>query len=848
MRKEKVATARVIDDLKSSKKQLSDLHNKNTSMLEALPVAIVEMDFSLAKQHIDTVMQSYQGELSDWFHASPKNIDAIIEQISIKSVDGAACELFGADSPDKLISNFRQVFTPTALDLIKKNLVLYYNGQTSVKSETEFARFDGSTFAASTYTTLALNSEGSWSRMVVIVEDITEKVTATKAVNSFFDLDINLNIITDLDSIIVRANQGWQSLLGYSPVNLEGLWLLDLVHPSDTDATINAMLSARANNTTLSFENRCKDHHGEYHLLSWSASCPSESNLIYAVATDITQQRQAEEQLHTAASIINSTSEGTMTTDLDGCIQDVNPAFSAITGYQRADIVGKNPRVLSSGRHDRNFYQNMWKALVVDGQWQGEVWNRTRAGEVYPQFLTINKLTDHQERLQGYVGVFTDISDIKQSEETIIKLSTLDALTELPNWTVFTERLQHSIDRSARKNQQLCVLSVDIDNFKLINESLGFDIGDDLLIQASKRLKLCVRTEDTVARHGGDEFKLLIEDVQDTAVIHKVVEQLYAAFNDPFMQNGQLIYLSICIGISLYPADGDSISMLVRNADTALTQAKSLGSGRYQFYSQALTEVALESMLIENALRLAIKHEQLFLVYQPQFDIKTHQLVGLEALIRWQHPDIGLVSPMKFIPIAERTGMILEIGKWVIKTACMQGKAWLDAGYDFGRIAVNVSGSQLIHSDLYKDVKQILTLSQFDPERLEIEITESFIMQNEVKASEALNKLRKDGIRTAIDDFGTGYSSLSYLKKLPIDKLKIDKSFVNELPDNMDGVAIVNAIISLGKALNLSLIAEGVETLEQEQSLIHQGCDQVQGFLHSKPLASELVESRYLKG
>lgn len=847
IRNEKVATSCVIHDLESSKQELGILHSKNISMLEALPVAIIEADCSKVKEHLDAIMQSYGGELGDLLRASPQSRSSIIELIEIKSVDGAACELFQIDSPDVLITDFEKVFTAASIDNILDDLSCFYQGQMSVKNDTEFARFDGSIFDASTYASLTFDAESSWERLIVVIEDISEKVEATKTVNSFFDLGMNLHLIAGVDGTIFRSNQGWKTVLGYNASDLEGKRFLELVHPDDVDETINEMASLEEGKTTFVFENRYRAKDGQYHLLAWSAISPPESKLIYAVASDITKQRQAEEQLHQAASIIESTSEGTMTTDLDGNIQDVNPAFSYITGYERSDVIGKKTSILSSGRHDRSFYQKMWKDLEVDGRWQGEIWNRTRLGEVYPQLLTINRLTDNQWRLQGYVGVFTDISASKQREDTIIKLSTLDALTGLPNWTVFTDRLLHSIEQSASKSQKLGVLSLDVDNFKLINESLGFDAGDELLVKLSNRIQRSIRAEDTVARYGGDEFKLLIEDAQNPSAIKKVVETLQRAFKEPFRQGDQFIHLTVSIGISLYPSDGQSYQVLIRNADTALTQAKQLGSNRYQFYSQDLTDAALESIFIENALRVAIDHEQLFLLYQPQFDIETQKLTGVEALIRWKHPDIGVVSPMKFIPIAEKTGMIQEIGQWVIETACVQGKAWLDAGYDFGRIAVNVSGAQLTNGDLDEVVNKVLKATQFDPERLEIEVTESFIMQNAEQASNTLMTLRERGIKTAIDDFGTGYSSLSYLKKLPIDKLKIDRSFVNELPDNKDGVAIVNAIISLGKALNLTLIAEGVETEEQEQSLVNQGCQQVQGFLYSEPLQSELIESTYLK-
>ena len=846
VRKEILKTSQTIRELELGKVEIDALFAKNTSMLEALPIAIIEVDYSKVKKHIDHIMQVYDGGLEDWLLASPQNMHKILELIDVRSVDGAAGVLFKLDSPEEFISGCRRHLTDSTIDGIKNDLIRLYEGQSSVKNETELVRSDGAVFEASTFTSLTPDTENSWQRLVVVIEDITERAEATKAMNSFFDLGVNLHLIAGMDGTIFRANQGWKSALGYNASDLEGSLFLDLVHPDDLKRTTDEMSALDQGKTTFFFENRYKDKDGNYHLLTWSAISPRDSKLIYAVATDITNERKAEEKLHQAASVIESTSEGIMVTDTLGIIQNVNPAFTAITGHELSDIVGQNANILSSGKHDLGYYQGMWKALKENGQWQGEIWNRNQRGELYPEHLTINKLTDNHGNLQGYVGVFSDISAIKKSEETIVKLRTQDALTGLPNANVFSDRLLHAIEHCSRKGSQLCVLSLDIDNFKLINESLGYEAGDELLIRVANCIQNSVRAEDTFTRFGGDEFKLLIEDFQETTFIKRIVDKIQRAFKEPFEYEGQLIHLTVSIGVSVYPEDGQSFDVLVRNADTALSQAKQFGSNQYQFYSKELTEAALESVFIENALRVAIEEEQLFLLYQPQLDLNKQHLTGLEALIRWDHPEIGIVSPAKFIPVAERTGMIEEIGRWVLETACRQGKVWLDAGYEFGRIAVNVSGSQLTRGDFHEVACEVLDRTQLPPERLELEVTETFIMQNAEQASNTLNKLRAKGIRTAIDDFGTGYSSLSYLKKLPIDKLKIDRSFVNELPDSPDGFAIIDAIISLGKALNLTLIAEGVETKAQESNLVDLGCQQGQGFLYSKPLPSQQIESTYL--
>ncbi|MET0072049.1 MAG: EAL domain-containing protein [Candidatus Thiodiazotropha sp.] len=556
-------------------------------------------------------------------------------------------------------------------------------------------------------------------------------------------------------------------------------------------------------------------------------------------ALDITKRKQDEEKLRQAAAVFASTAEGVTITDLEGTILDVNQAFSDITGYTRDEVIGENPRILKSERHDRIFYQGMWKSLLTVGQWRGEIWNRRKDGYVYPELLTISSVKDRQGDTTGYVGVFADITSIKQSEERLDYLAHHDPLTDLPNRLLFNARLRQSIKHSYRQHAVLAVVFIDLDHFKHINDSLGHTAGDELLRQLAERLSLAIRSDDTVARISGDEFVVLLEDIGNAEHAAVAVDKLMEVFNAPFGLAENEVYITASMGISLYPHNGEQATELLQNADAAMYRAKDEGRNTYQFYTSELTVVAFEHVFLENALRGALENEEFRLVYQPQVDLATGEVIGMEALLRWHHPTQGIISPARFIPIAEQSGLIIDIGTWVLATACTQGKAWLDQGCDIGRIAVNVAGQQIQDHEFVRRVEAVLKASGLPAGHLVLEVTESFVMRRAEASIQQLEALRDRGIEIAIDDFGTGYSSLSYLKQLPIDKLKIDQSFVRDIPHDPNDMAISEAVIVMGKALGMHIIAEGVETDEQASFLRNKGCGQAQGYLFSKPVSAE---------
>ncbi len=569
----------------------------------------------------------------------------------------------------------------------------------------------------------------------------------------------------------------------------------------------------------------------DYHLVEF---------IIKEAIKLITHQKDIE-KLRQLAAAFQSTADGISITDLNLVILDVNPAFEKITGYSKAEVLNKNPNVLKSGHQDKLFYNDLWQTLLKTGSWRGELWNRRKDGRIYPEILTINTIHDDHQQPKGYVAIFSDLSSKKALEKQLMYLTHHDPLTGLVNRTTLLIQLEQLLERS-NKNQKIAVLLLDIDHFKYINDSLGHIAGDSVLQEISQRLKELLNKQGLLSRISGDEFVIVLDAVRNIFDITSFIIRLRNIFNVAFNVDEKKLFFTVSIGISIYPDNSDNAEVLPKQADTAMYCAKEEGRNSYHFYADELGALASEHIFFENALRQAIENKQFSLVYQPQFNLATRKLTGLEVLLRWQHPELGQVSPSKFIPIAEETALILEIGLWVLEQACQQGEKWHRQGYQFGKLAVNVSGRQLLEDDFTNQVKTVLTKTGFPADLLELEITEGFIMENPEKNINKLNLLKEIGIEIAIDDFGTGYSSLSYLKRLPIDKLKIDQSFVRDLPENLHDQAIAKAVIALGQALDLKILAEGVENAAQGKFLSEAGCQEVQGYFYGKPQRAEDIE------
>lgn len=555
-----------------------------------------------------------------------------------------------------------------------------------------------------------------------------------------------------------------------------------------------------------------------------------------AILRDVSLRKEQEAHSRLAAHVFESGQEAMLVCDKDNRVMAANHSFTRITGYTQEEMLGRDPMFLKSGRHGPEFYEAIWYALEHELAWSGEIWNRRKDGSFYPAWFNINRITDPQGRTTHYIAAFSDISAQKDSEARVRHLAEHDPLTNLPNRSLLGERLQQAMPLARRDGGMLAVLCLDLDRFKIINDSLGHGVGDQFLIETALRLHQCIRARDTVSRLGGDEFAVLLTDLDSADQAALMARRILGHIGAPAQLGNQLLSVTPSIGIALFPGDGDDVETLLKNAEAAMYHAKQQGRNNCQFFTPSINERFNERLLLEKGLRQALAQSQLSLHYQPQFDLESGALTGSEALLRWTSPELGAVPPTRFIPVAEESGLIESIGDWVVHQACQQIARWQQAGLPVRPVAVNVSALQFRNGSITRSVAQALEQSAIAPELLEIEVTESVLAEDETRITQQLQALKAMGVSLAIDDFGTGYSSLSYLKRFPLDRLKIDRSFIQDLPTDQDDAAITRAIIDMARALGLSTLAEGVETMAQRDYLLRHGCDQVQGYLTGKPM------------
>ena len=554
------------------------------------------------------------------------------------------------------------------------------------------------------------------------------------------------------------------------------------------------------------------------------------------------RQRQDQERLRQAAVVFDCTREGVLVSDHNGVIVHVNPALVKITGYAPDEVLGQRPSMFKSGHHGPEFYQAVFESLEKTGEWHGEIWNRRKSGEIYPQWQTIRPVRDSQDRVSHYVAVFSDISAIKNTQTELMRLAHHDPLTDLPNRLLFTDRAEQALAYAQRHKSGCALLMIDLDHFKIINDSMGHNVGDLLLKAVGERLTAVFGKGFTVARLGGDEFAVLVETCTQVAQAAGFAQQVLEVMKGAFIIETHQLFISASVGISLYPNDALNAEQLLRNADSALFKAKSAGREGYALYTEELTAHAQYRIEVASDLRRALEQHELRVYFQPVHDLTSSRMVGVEALVRWQHPQRGLVAPGEFIPIAERTGLIAEIDAWVLEQACWQMCQWQAAGVELSFVAVNISSRLFARPELYQLVSTVLTDTGLNPALLELEVTESAVMDNSEVALEQMHRLRELGLRLAIDDFGTGFSSLLRLKRLPVQKLKIDQGFVAGLPSDDDDVAIVRAVIALAQSMGMQVHAEGIEYVEQAQFLLDHHCDLGQGYWFGRPVPAHALD------
>lgn len=556
--------------------------------------------------------------------------------------------------------------------------------------------------------------------------------------------------------------------------------------------------------------------------------------------------RRDDAQLRLAATVFESSTEGVVLTDVHGAIVAVNRAFTEITGYSVDEVLGGNPRLLKSGRHEESFYRDMWATLAATGRWRGEIWNRRKSGDVYPAWTTISAIPDEQGRTVHYVGVFIDVADVREAQRQVDFLAHHDALTGLPNRALLNDRLELALRRAGQASSLVAVLLVDLDRFGKVNDGLGHAVGDKLLQASALRLAEAVEPGDTLARYVGDKFVIVVGNGQTAAHVARLARAYQDAIATPLDVDGHEILVTCSVGISLFPDDGTDAPTLLRLADVAMRQGRAKGGSRMTFVQAGVVDDLEDRMRLERLLRGAVDRDELVVHYQPQVHLADGSLVGVEALVRWQHPTRGLVAPGEFIPVAEDIGIIGSIGEWVLATACRQMAAWQAHGFLVPRVAVNLSAQQLEREGLAAVVRAALEAADIGPERLELEVTESTIMLQTAAASAVLADLRVLGVELAMDDFGTGYSSLAQLRRLPLRRLKIDISFIRDIGRDPAAETIIRAIIAMAASLGLQTVAEGVEREDQAAFLRDAGCDIGQGYLYGRPGPADALLAAWL--
>jgi diguanylate cyclase (GGDEF)-like protein/PAS domain S-box-containing protein len=642
---------------------------------------------------------------------------------------------------------------------------------------------------------------------------------------------------------ILFINSYLRKLLGYEEDELIGQNIDEVTFFQDYENSLQRRkeLINDRNIDNLTFEKRYLQKNGTpiwVHVsLSVSRDKMGKAKYLIAFIKDIEERKVIQKKLELSDGVFQNSNEGIVITDRELKIQAVNPAFSDITQYSEEEAIGKNTLFLRSTYHDSEFYKQIWKSTLQSGYWKGEMWSVRKNGELFPQWLNISTIKDSSGKIQNYIGIFFDITSMKQSEEELEFLAHHDPLTELPNRLLLSARLNQSIKRAKREAKKIALLFLDLDRFKEINDTFGHSYGDEILVSVTHRFKACMRENDTIARIGGDEFVFLIEDIEDVTDLQTIINKILELFDKEIIVNKQSFKLSASIGISLYPDDGDNIEDLIKNADTAMYKAKDSGRNTYRFYTEQMTQDLFSKMLMKKEILGGLENNEFVLFYQPQVSLDSGRILGAEALVRWQHPQMGLLYPDRFIHLAEQTKLIVPLGRYILLKACQQMKEWVDNQVICGRLAVNISAIQIQQNNLYQEVIDVLTQTKLSGSYLEFEITESFMMENPQASIALFKKLKNLGISFSIDDFGTGYSSLNYLKQLPVDKLKIDRSFIMDIPEDKEDIAITSTIIAMSKNLGLNVIAEGIETKEQHEFLKSSGCYEGQGYYYSKPLS-----------
>jgi diguanylate cyclase (GGDEF)-like protein/PAS domain S-box-containing protein len=709
-------------------------------------------------------------------------------------------------------------------------------------------RKDGSSFPAEIWSYPIHQPEGVVGSVVTFI-DISERlVTQEQIISSEKELRTILSSMqdtyyrTDNKGRFVKVSDSISNLLGYTPEEVLGTELSRYYVEHHGREKFIKMLT-RQGGALQNYEAQLRHKNGSTVWVSTNAQYYRDSNGhilgVEGTTRNVTDRKAAEDETYKLSSALQQTADAVMITDRDGIIEYVNPAFETVTGFSSQEALGNKPDIVKSEKQGKEFYIRLWET-ILSGESFSEVFvNRKKDRTLYYESKTITPLKDSAGNITHFVATGKDITEQMQTQQKLQHMAHHDALTGLPNRVLFLDRVKQALARARWHGRIVAVLFLDLDRFKPINDSYGHEYGDELLRWVGKRLKSGLREGDTVARFGGDEFVILLDDIASEKDVTQLAQKILDLLGPPFSINEQDVHISASIGVSMYPDDGEDSQTLLRNADIAMYRAKDFGKNNFKFYSDEMSVRAFERLTLENSLRHALDREEFRLYYQPQINIDSGKITGVEALLRWDHPDFGIVSPSDFVPLLEETGLIVGVGEWILQTACAHLAAWRKNGQNQLRLAINLSARQFNEPAFEHDIHRIIKDYSLDPTRIELEMTESVFMRNARSTTFAFNYLHGMGIRLALDDFGTGYSSLSYLKRFPIDTLKIDRTFVRDVTEDADDAALTSAIIVMAQSLGLNVVAEGVETEAQLEFLRKRGCKNVQGYLFSDPLSVE---------
>lgn len=656
----------------------------------------------------------------------------------------------------------------------------------------------------------------------------------------FFENNASVMLMVEPNSCkIINANASAGLYYGYELAELRNMLIYDLnLSPLDAVAEQQLKLSLKDQHHYIFQHRAANEETRDVEIYSTPIQVDGQT-ILFCIVHDITQRKQAEEKLQLAANVFSHAREGIIITDAQGTIIDTNEAFAYITGYRRDEIIGKNPSLLRSGRHDANYYKKMWATLLEQGHWSGEVWNRHKSGRIYAEMLTISAVKNQQDETQYYVGLFSDITELKQHQDQLEHIAHYDALTNLPNRVLLAKRLQQGMEFVKKQKKQLIVVYIDLDGFKAINDNHGHEIGDQLLMVVAKRMQSTLRDNDTVSRIGGDEFVAVLLNLDDSSACINMLQRLLKAAAKPVHIDNKMLHISASLGVTYFPQiDMVDADQLLRQADQAMYQAKLLGKNCYHIFDAALDRsVRGHHESIDN-IRTALKREEFVLYYQPRVNMRTGKVIGAEALIRWQHPEQGLLTPATFLPIIENHPLEIELGDWVLKTALTQLSAWQQMGLDLS-VSVNVSALQLQQPNFTERLTALIkSIPHIEARLLELEILENSALEDIVQISQVMQACKGLGISFSLDDFGTGYSTLTYIKRLPASILKIDQSFVHDMLDDPEDLAIIEGVLGLATAFRRQAVAEGVETDQHAELLLQLGCELAQGYGISRPIPS----------